>query len=395
MESGVVKKLLAADLWPMLTTEDGETRLQRFQSRLIAPLDRLLESLVLYDEVVIPTQDFLVVPALTNALGEESVRQLLDSGAVRFLRIKKQFAFVPGRGASVVMVAKPSGEMLPYAKELDELMEWIANDCIGTSDPKSFLALLSSITTELDAEEFTSVIRDESESDVQDSARIREIFELPHANPRNLPAPQNNIFMYGGPDMESKNKQIQSYLRLVQSNVEVAIAARQECDDISTATALDTILAEKFNRSAHSDAASELFNLSNVPDFSPLVRTGQLPLQDLIALRNSSDGEQFRKWFHESLKSGDSIAKEYVNLIQRVAPIDSIPAKVVRIIVWTSLSTAAGSAAGPIGTAVGAGVGLAGSLIDTFALNRLRVGGSAKLFLESLAETTTNSDPES
>ena len=208
---GAVKRLLAADLWPMLTTENGTVRLQRFQQRLITPLDRLLESLVLYDEVVIPTQDFMVVPALMNALGEESVRQLLDSGALRFLRIKEQFAFAAGDGACVIAVTKPSGEPLPFAQELDQLLEWISKDCTGSNDPKSFHKLLSSITSELNAAEFKNIIRDESESDVLESAQVREIFELPHTHPRDLPAAPNTIIMYGGPEVSPENKLVQSY----------------------------------------------------------------------------------------------------------------------------------------------------------------------------------------
>ena len=386
---GSTKRLLSADLWPMLTTEHGSVRLKRFEERLVTPLDRLLESLVLYDEVVIPTQDFLIIPALINALGASSVCQLLDSGAIRLLRIKKMFAFTAGSGASVFTITRPSGKKHPFAQELDEILYWIAKDCVGSGDSKTFHTLLSSITTELDAEKFTSVIRDESESDVLQSAQIRDLFELPCTHPRDLPAPPNMVIMYGGPEMESENKLVQSYLRLVQSNVEVAIAAELDCNDISTATALDTILAEKFARSGYSDVISELYDLSDVPDFPPLIRARKFPLHTLIALRNSKDGEEFRKWFHENLSDGNSIAKAYVDLIKKVSPVDSVPAKILRVLVWTGISAGAGTVAGgPVGTMAGVGVGLAGGLLDAFAMNRLRLGGSAKVFLESFAKAT-------
>ena len=390
-EDKSTKKLLAADLWPMLTTEHGTVRLNRFQDHLTAPLDRLIESLVLYDEVAIPTQDFIIVPALINALGELGVRQLLESGALRFLRIKKMFAYTSGSGASVISITKPSGEPLPFAQDLDEVLNWIANDCTGSKDPQSFYSLLSSMTSELDAEEFTNIIRDDSEADVLESEQIREIFNLPHAHPREFLATPNKIIMYGGQNMPKENEIVQSYLQLVQSNVELAIADKLDCDDISSATGLDTILGEKFLRSGYSNAASELFDLSDIPDFSPLVRSGELPLNKLISLRNSRDGEEFRKWFHENLSNGENISKAYVDLIKKISPIDSILGKLLRVLTWTGISAGAGSLAGPVGTIAGAGVGVVGGLFDSFVMNKIQLGGSAKIFLEDFSKTTETS----
>lgn len=383
-----VKKLLAADLWPMLTSEHGTVRLKRVQDHLIHPLDRLIESLVLYDEVTIPTQDFIIVPALINALGELAVRQLFESGSLRFLRIKKMFAYTSGSGASVISITKPSGEPLPFAQELDEVLKWIAKDCIGTSEPDSFCSLLTGMTSEIDAEDFTDIIRKDSEADVLESEHIREMFNLPHTHPREFLAEPNKVIMYGGQHLPKENAVVQSYLQLVQSNVELAMAERLNCDDISSATGLDAILGEKYLRTGNSDAASELFNLSDIPNFSPLVRTGELPMHKLIALRNSSDGEEFRKWFHKNLSNGESISKAYVDLIKEISPVDSVPGKLLRVLAWTGLSAGAGSLAGPVGTVAGAGVGVVGGLFDSFVMNKIRLGGSAKLFLENFSKTT-------
>lgn len=385
-----MKKLLAGNLWPMLTTEPGQVRLQRLQSELITPLDRLIECLILYDEVVLPTQDMIIIPALINVLGEDSVRQLMDSGALKFLRVKRGFAYVPGKGVAVIEVVNPNGQKPPDSKDLEELVAWIATMCTGSKNPTGFLKSLLYITSEVDADEFETVIRDESEADVINSAAIRDLFGLPDMHPKDLPAKANTMMLYGGPEFADENPVIMSYLSLVQTNVEAALATRAECHDVFSATGLDTLLAEKFARAGHVDASNQVQLLSDIPDFAPIVRGGELPMQKLIKLRNSKHGEEFRLWFHEAVENGEDISKAYVDLIQQVHPTDSIPGKLTRIAVWTGTSTAVGTmvAPGPVGTVGGAVVGAVGGLFDAFVMDKIRLGGSAKVFLEKMSKMT-------
>lgn len=382
-----MKKLIAGNLWPMLTTEPGQVRLQRLQNDLVAPLDRLIECLILYDEVVLPTQDMIIIPALVNVMGEENVRQLMDSGALKLLRVKRGFAFWPRKGAAVIDYTSPDGKKLPEGQDLNQLLEWVAQDCIGTNNPSSFLTSLMSITSEVNAEEFNDVIRGETEADVINSAKVRDLFGLPDVHPKDLPIAGNTITLYGGPEATGNDPLIKSYLSLVQTNVEAALAIRAECDDVFSATGLDAVLSEKFARAGHVDASNQVQLLSNIPDFAPLVRGGEVPLQKLIKLRNSKHGEEFRVWFHEALDGGEDISKAYVDLITQVHPTDTIPGKLTRIAVWTAASTAAGTvAAGPVGTAAGAIVGAVGGVFDSFVMQKIRRGGSAKVFVEKMSK---------
>ena len=173
-----MKKLIAGNFWPMLTTEPGQVRLQRLQNDLVAPLDRLIECLILYDEVVLPTHDMIIIPALINVMGEENVRQLMDSGALYFLRVKRGFAFWPGKGAAVIDYTSPDGKKLPEGQDLTQLLEWVARDCTGTSNLDSFLSSLTSITSEVLADEFNDVIRDETEAGLKLRFRMDGAFFL-------------------------------------------------------------------------------------------------------------------------------------------------------------------------------------------------------------------------
>ena len=381
-----VKKLLAGNLWPMLTTEPGVVRLERLVSGLTGPLDSLIESLVLYDEVVLPTQDMIIIPALVRTLGLSNVRHLLDSGALKFVRIRRLFGYTPGTGASVLEIRDPDGRPTRDSQPLDELLYWIATECVGETEPMLFLDSLVHVTSEIDAQEFTTVIREESETDAKTSALVRELYGIPDVDPKRLPIAKDTVAFYSGPDLEGENAAVQGYLRLVQTNVEASLSTRFGCDDVYSATRLDALLDEKFARAGHDEASSKIMLLAEIPDYAGLVRTHAVSLGDILKLRNSNDGEAFRRWFHEAVESGEDISKAYVDLITRLGPMDGVSGKLTRVALWTAASSAAGTAAGPAGTALGAAVGLAGGLFDSFVMNKVRLGGSAKVFTEKLSK---------
>ena len=62
---------------------------------------------------------------------------------------------------------------------------------------------------------------------VRRRAAVRELFNLPNVNPKNLPAKENTLTLYGGPGVGDENPVVTSYLGLVQTNVEAALAARR------------------------------------------------------------------------------------------------------------------------------------------------------------------------
>ena len=389
-----MKKLFAGDLWPMLTTESGIKRMTRFESHLTVPLETLIESLVLYDEIVIPTQDFLIIPVLLRAIGENPFRDLLERGAIKFLRMKKGIAFFAGVGARSYYIKKKNGEMLPFAADLDDAIRRACTGAPGNAaDPAGLIRTLSSITSEILADELQPVFQTESENDVLGSEEIREFFSLPNVHPREYPGKPNMVDFCGGPGVSSEKREINAYLRLVQSNVEVSLADRAGCDDIASATDLDITMAGKFARSGQSDVVSNLLEIADIPNFAPLVRTGQIPMEHLLKLRESKDGKAFRDWFHGNLRTADlkTVSKEYINLIKKIPAVDRIPSRLMRILGWTAVSAAVGTLAGPIGTAAGAVIGVGGGLLDSFVLSRLRLGGSPKVFLDKLRGQVKNS----
>mgnify|MGYP001610257198 CR=1 FL=1 len=94
------KSMLAADMWAVFNFDDSNRRYQKFLQQGRPRFTHLLDGLLLYEDVVIPTQDFVSLTVLVGVLGEQAVIDLLEAGDLRFVRLRGAFAYV-GNGGGV------------------------------------------------------------------------------------------------------------------------------------------------------------------------------------------------------------------------------------------------------------------------------------------------------
>jgi hypothetical protein len=127
-------------LGPALTTQSIPARLDSLQRGFDGALDGLLESVLLYDEVIVPTQDFLVVRALLTRLGEPALCELMETGAVTFVRIKRAFAFLVGDGPVVFDVRSQQDQPKPFAADLEQVTRWTCGEARGSDGLARLLA---------------------------------------------------------------------------------------------------------------------------------------------------------------------------------------------------------------------------------------------------------------
>jgi hypothetical protein len=59
---------------------------------------RLIESILLHDKAVVPTEDFLSLTAIVDVLGDRAAIALMESGALSFLRVRGFLTYVGGGG---------------------------------------------------------------------------------------------------------------------------------------------------------------------------------------------------------------------------------------------------------------------------------------------------------
>lgn len=366
----------------MLTTESGNARLARFTSTMTPALHALIENLILYEELVVPTQDFLIIPALHRALGEPSLRALLESRAIRFCRMKGMIAFSPTAGLFPGAINRSDGQTYPFAADIDWTVAWACNDFARATDPDPLVSAIHSVTTEVESTMVVSSISSEVTADLIDSAELRNCFGLP-ADWRRPELPGNTVHLYGGPTIPSAHPEIDAVLAAAQCNAEIDLANRAKCNDIASATPLDAVLRAKTRREGRHEIGAALLDVADLPNFAPLVLDGRFPLSDLLKLRESRDAKEFRRFFHDNFDSPDTkdITDAYYALLRDVRDLDSTAGRILRALFWTGASTAAGLTAGG---ALGAAVGVAGSLVDSFLVSKIRLSGSPKLFLDRL-----------
>ena len=117
-----MSKSLAGDLSAIFNL-DGR-HLDRFLSRRTAVLRSLCDQLLLHDQILIPTQDYLTAAGLVRLIGENNLITLLEADKLRFLRVRGFFGYVRGTGADGRLVAMqdPTGQK-PFSSPIEQSIE--------------------------------------------------------------------------------------------------------------------------------------------------------------------------------------------------------------------------------------------------------------------------------
>src|ERR1035437_123510 len=119
------KKILAASMWPALTFADPNKAYQEFLSVGRPRFNNFLESILLYDEVHVPTDSFMSLTILVGVLGEDAVHALLDCGVLKFLRFRGGLAYIGnGGGLSNFQIGEASGRPKAIFSTSDEAIAW-------------------------------------------------------------------------------------------------------------------------------------------------------------------------------------------------------------------------------------------------------------------------------
>ncbi len=118
-------KIFAADLWPVFNFADPNVRYDGYLSRGRPALKGLIDSVLLHDEIVVPTQDFMAATVLVGVLGEDAVRTLLEAGCLRFLRVRGALAYVGnGGGIKSYEMTTAAGAAAPFMAPVEEAVSW-------------------------------------------------------------------------------------------------------------------------------------------------------------------------------------------------------------------------------------------------------------------------------
>ena len=372
--------VFAADMWPVFNFGESNIRYQKFRENGRPAFEKFIESILLHDQIVIPTDDFMSLSVLLEVFGEKPVCKLIDNGVLKFFRIQGALAYM-GNGAGIqpYEIYKKDETKHAFCAPLEETINWATNGLTIPLDTKKILDLVLPITKEIKLSKINDEIKHETYMDVLNSENLRNAFSIRNTNMDRLQGiGPNNIRIYGGPYSEDSNDEISVVLKLAHANIEIKAAEMTDCQDSSTSSPIEHLLKAKAERTIpnaeYHESFSILTQIADLPDIPNAVMNKKIDIDNLIRLRNSRNGEQFRQWFHENCSSDPiNTAKEYSSLLKSIPESQKFPLKILRFI--------ATQAIGLIPEA-----GLVVGAIDSFLVDRIARGTSPKYFLEKLEQ---------
>jgi len=353
----------------------------------------LAEKLLLYDTVVIPTHDCGIAGVLLAWLGPGLFEDLLEEGALNFCRLTAFVSYARNGGLFLARI-EPQGQQVKerstFWGTVDKAVELQIKHALPFIRNKLRSRLVAKIcqhTKEAPLENFAKRIMKETHADIKSDDELSALFtqkrrkvnlaRLPGSKPKEM-----RIF-----SQEPPKDEIDFLLRLGQINLELALASELQCSALTTDPLVQRLIVAKIRRNfpapqreALNEGFRKILQLNRLPDLPLVVANEAISLEQVIRLRRSRNGEQFRKWI-ANLKptdDPDQIVELYVETLTRKHWSQSWPFRTVRFLLTQLLDAIPG---------VGQLAGLAFSAIDSFFLERWLQGYSPQLFLDDLKET--------
>ncbi len=374
----MTNRIFAGDMWVGYNFGDPNKRYQNFLLSAKPKFERFFDSLLLYDEVVLPTDDFMSLAVLVGVLGIDPVLALVETGSLKIVRTKGFLAYVGNGGGLLGSTLLASDKRkLPVSGHMDETLYeiMIGIDNVDNNAAQRLTDAILPVVREKALSVDDQFIRTEIYRDILESDTLRATFanadlsRLPGIGPRDV-----RVYdMYSEPT--ANEDKISLLLRLAQATLEMHLASFSDCRDISTSNPIERLLNAKRQRekSTHS-AMFRLKELAEIPTTVDWVLESPQRLEKLLKLRETSSGKAFRDWMHNAVgDENDDIAKSYVSLLRNEPSTKSLPARVVRF-----LATSGWAAIEPI-------TGTAAAIFDGFLADKFLATRSPKFFIDRLA----------
>jgi hypothetical protein len=350
------------------------------------------EKLLLYDTMVIPTHDLGIIPVLITWIGPHLFEQLLDEGTLRFCRLRSFVAY--GRGSGLVMLRIEP----PTKEEREKSVFW------GPTDKAIELQLMHTVpfikrnrrtkliekvlkqTLEEPLGDFPKIIMKETYDDVLNDIGLQAFFtkRRKKVDLARLPGIKSKEVRILGE--KHPRDEIEFLLRLGEINMELALASNLKCLSVTTDPLAQRLIAAKIRRNLNSLAEDQLndlhrrfckiLELNNLPDIPAIVANDKIDFDEIIKLRYSRKGQQFRHWLANlKIQKPDDVVAMYLEVLTKKHWSQNWPVRTVRFILAASLDVLLAQAGIPLPAA---------SAVDSFILGQFLKGYSPQLFLDEL-----------
>ncbi len=370
-------KVLAGDLSATFNLDGLHG--QRYVARRAVVAQSLCEQLILHDQVVIPTSDYLTAAGLVALFGERAVISLLESGQLKFIRLRGLFGYVRGEKAdgSIASFGDPEGKRpqdSPIESSIAAGLEALQMSLLET---EKLSKLLAENSHQMELSQVLSAVRDSAYSDLRKTRLWHDRYAFHRPGLLKLPGMKKMEVRVLGPDTNVTEDPVDALLALTLTNIELYLSQQFGCDSMSTGSPIgDCIDIKCSNLHRDHPARTRLWSfleIADVPNLAAVTLADPAKFTDLLSLTNSRNANSFRQWFHQTAAlSEKEVFTRYVDLLHDVPWAQTAPIKTLRYAITEMLDYIE-----PV-------LGKAAGFADAFLVDRLLKGNSAKYFVEDL-----------
>lgn len=363
-------------------------------------LAHLVNEMLLYERIVIPTYDLGIIPILVGWVGLEAVLELLESQAISPMRRLGIPAYI-GAGNAISTVLFQPGPSRSFTWWQDALfretpiaVERQVNTQLKSLSKDQRTKLIDAtvrhtIEPPHTNDEFIRHVAQETYKDVVETPYLRNqlqrIYEIPSTGLDLLRLPDvgpDKVHLLLSTDVPADTGP-GVLLRVADLNLQLMHCSHMGGADLGSEEGAREILRNKLVRAGYKYDVSEQFatvlELSSVPDPGALVATGDIGFREFLRFRDSANAVGFRKWLRGVvLETDKNIAREIISSLREVPASARWPAKLVRL----GITTAFG--------ALGSLSGLASGTVDSLFVSMWVDGFSPKLLLNDLSHIAEN-----
>lgn len=357
----------------------------------------LANQLLLYDQIIIPTKDFGIVPILINWMSLKIFNKALDSDAFLFIHRKDLLGYA-GNGVGISGFVISPGEDSKQWSWWQEAMfgeinasieQQLRNMCpfISRKERENIInkTISKSIEADYDNNFFMKNIVHETYTDIMNN-RDLVMFVLRNNKPESGHIDLARLHGVGPNQMrvlslDRIQDPVDLVLRIAEINMEIYMSTLSEGADLFTSEGTELLLKNKLLRAGVSSnylkGFLSLLDLNNMPDIRKAILSDSISLVDIWKIREKKISKNFRKWLREATsKDARDVEKLYIESLGNKTLINSLPLRAMRF----ALTTAVGVLDPTLGLLTG--------VVDSFFVDKWLSGYSPKLFLDELSKIT-------
>lgn len=370
-------KVLAGDLSATFNI-DGQHG-QRYLARKDAIAQSLCEQLMLHDQVIIPTSDYLTAAALIELLGETAVIQLLEADQLKFIRLRELFGYIQGDGrvGSLGVLGDPD-KRRPQDSTIEEsIYAGLSTVKPSVKESEKLAKLIAINSYPMEMSQVVSTIRDSAFADFRHSPLWRDRYSGKEPGTFRLPGSNKNTVTMLGPPTDPTSKPIDALLALTLSNIELYLSNQFSCVSMSTGSPVGDCLDLKSNRGKKDHPGRHhlwsFLEVASVPNLAAVTLADKSKFADILKLTHSRNAKVFKEWFHQNATLTDTeIKARYVDLLHEVPWAQTAPIKAIRFAITNLLDLKFPAIGKVTGT------------LDSLLLDKILKGNSAKYFVDDL-----------